>query len=166
MLSKDEPRDETRLWRIATKRFEPELSPGDGPAFSLRANPAMAVRTPGQRGKRSRRCHARETAREGARGDGPAAPRRGGREQPPLLAGFMIAKSASALSSTAKHCSAAGYSVIRAGQEPNGGDISFAMRRLRRRARSSRSRPLRGCACQGHWQGESLWLRPDAYPRA
>ena len=67
ILSQDEPRDETRLWRIASKRFEPELSPGDKLAFSLRANPAMAVsgRTHGQRGKRADAVmHAKRPAKE------------------------------------------------------------------------------------------------------
>jgi CRISPR system Cascade subunit CasE len=126
ILSQEEPRDETKLWRIATKRFEPELSPGDRLAFSLRANPAVAVSAgPGRRGMRADAVmHAKRPAKEREAGGVPALDA-AGREKAAL--GWLFKREERlGVIFDRELCSMAGYGVIRAGGSPNGGEISFA----------------------------------------
>ena len=126
ILSQDEPRDETRLWRIASKRFEPELSPGDKLTFSLRANPAIAVSAePGRRGKRADAVmHAKRPAKEREAAGLPALDT-ACREQAAL--GWLYKREGRLGVVFARgHCSAADYRVVSAGHGSNGGEISFA----------------------------------------
>ena len=114
-----------RLWRIATKPFESELSAGDMLAFSLRANPAVAVKAPGQRGKRADAImHAKRAARE-REANGIETLNDEGQEKAAL--DWLYKREARlGVAFDRKRCSAAGYDVIRAGKSANGGKISFA----------------------------------------
>ncbi len=124
ILSQDAPADETKLWRIATKRFEPELSAGDRLAFSLRANPAVAVKVPGQRGKRADAVmHAKRPTTERTANELPAFG--AGKRQSAALDWLFRRKHRLGVDFDCDRCSAAGYGVIRAGRGPTG-VISFA----------------------------------------
>lgn len=124
VLSNEEPKDETKLWRIATKSFEPELAAGDRLSFSLRANPAIAVRTPGQRGKRADAVmHAKRPARERAAKGLQNLDAAG--EQSAALAWLYAREQRIGAVFDRERCSATGYGVVRAGKGPTG-DISFA----------------------------------------
>ncbi len=125
VLSAEEPQDESRLWRIATKRFEPNLLPGDTLAFSLRANPAIAVKVEGERSKRADAVmHVKRPAKEREAKGLPVLDAEG-RERAALdwlykregrLGVFFLTK----------RCSAAGYQTIRAGQSSTGDEVRFA----------------------------------------
>lgn len=52
VLSDSEPTAVTGLFDVQSKPFAPDLKVGDTLAFRLRANPTMAVPTPGKRGQR------------------------------------------------------------------------------------------------------------------
>ncbi len=125
LLSAEEPRDETGLWRIQSKRFAPELEPGDRLAFSLRANPAVAARVPGQRGKRTDAVmHAKRPAKE-REARGLPVPDATERENAAL--DWLFSREAKiGVRFIREACSAPGYDVIKAGASGNGGAISFA----------------------------------------
>jgi len=124
-LSQDEPRDETKLWRIATKEFAPELVAGDRLAFSLRANPAVAVKVQGQRGKRADAImHAKRPAKE-REAKGLQTLDREGQENVAL--DWLYKREARlGVMFDRNRCAATSYDVIRTGESANGGRISFA----------------------------------------
>jgi CRISPR system Cascade subunit CasE len=124
-LSQDEPRDETKLWRISTKEFAPELLGGDMIAFSLRANPAVAVKVEGQRGKRADAImHAKRPAMEREAKRLQTLDREG---QAKAALDWLYKREARlGVVFDRNKCATTSYDVIRAGESANGGRISFA----------------------------------------
>lgn len=124
-LSHDEPSDETKLWRISTKEFAPALVAGDRLAFSLRANPAVAAKIEGQRGKRTDAImHAKRPAKE-REARGLQTLDKEGQEKAAL--DWLYKREARlGVVFDRKRCAATSYDVIRAGESANGGRITFA----------------------------------------
>ena len=124
-LSQDEPRDETKLWRISTKEFAPELIAGDKLAFSLRANPAVAVKVEGLRGKRADAImHAKRPAKEREAKGLQTLDREG---QGKAALDWLYKREARlGIIFDRERCAAMSYDVIRAGESANRGRISFA----------------------------------------
>ncbi len=58
IVSAREPVDPAGLWRLETKPYAPALTEGRRLAFSLRANPALRVRSQRERSGRGRRLKA------------------------------------------------------------------------------------------------------------
>lgn len=52
LVSSQPPRDDTGLWRVETKPYEPALSPGQQLAFQLRANPVRSRKDESGKSKR------------------------------------------------------------------------------------------------------------------
>jgi CRISPR system Cascade subunit CasE len=126
ILSQDEPQDETRLWRIQSKAFEPDLKTGDRLAFSLRANPAMSIRVAGQRGKRTDPVmHAKRPAKE--RDDKGLTVLDALEREKAALDWLFKREERLGVTFDRDRCSAPAYDVVKAGRSANGGAISFAL---------------------------------------